>query len=83
MNNFPVPAPTIALITYTVWPKILIPPHHSKDEMATWPPKVKQWMREMSEFRHGRAFNFPGKISFGKNDDLPCVVAPYITEVGA
>ena len=77
------PAPTFALITYRVWPEILIPRHYSKDEMATWPPKVKKWVTEMSEFRYGRPFNFPGKISFGKNEDLPCVVAPFISEVGA
>ena len=72
------PAPTFALISYTVWPKILIPRHYSKDETATWPPKVKQWVSEASEFRHGRTFNFPGK-----SDNLPCVVAPFISEVGA
>ncbi len=77
------PAPTFALITYTVWPDFLIPPRCPRQDAAVLSPRVQKIRKETAEYRHGRkGYNFPVKIN-GVESVWPCVVAPHVTEVGA
>lgn len=76
------PAPTFALITYTVWPDFLIPPRCPRQDAAVLSPRVQKIRKETAEYRHGRkGYNFPVKIN-GVESVWPCVVAPHVTEVG-
>jgi hypothetical protein len=76
------PAPSFALITYTVWPEFLIPPRCPRQEAAVLSPRVQKIRRETAEYRHGTTpFILPVKTSMGTHDG-PCVVAPHVTEVG-
>jgi len=77
------PAPTFALITYTVWPEFLIPPRCPRQDAAVLSPRVQKIRKETAEYRHGRkGFSFPVKIN-GVKSVWPCVVVPHVTEVGA
>lgn len=77
------PAPSFALITFTIWPDFLIAPRCPKQDAAVLSPRVQKIRRETSEYRHGRkGFNFPQKIN-GVESVWPCVVAPHICEVDA
>ena len=82
-NVFSVPAPTFALISYTIWPDFLITPLNPKADAAVKSPRVRKDRKETTEYRHGRkGFILPVKTSMGTYD-WPCVVAPHVTEVGA
>jgi len=77
------PAPSFALITYTVWPKFFIPRRDSAADAAVGNPRIRKIRREMVEYRHGTTpFILPVKTNTG-TEDWPCVVVPHVSEVGA